>query len=116
MATHKDLKFVVFEFEELKGIDSTGALHLVNVVKVIKTYGAEVILHELNAEQNKMLEIACPGEKPYIATVTENEIKDILEQANIQHSATDLLKHGMEKFLGNYAIDKKEGSIWVSGS
>ena len=108
VGTHKNLKFVIFEFDELKGMDSTGAFHLVNIVKVIKTYGAEVILHELNAEQNKMLEIACPGAKPYIATVTESEIKDILEHANIEHSATDLLKHGMEKFLGNHAIDKKE--------
>lgn len=108
IATHSELRFVIFEFEALKGMDSTGASHLINVVKVIKTYGVEVILHELTGEQNRMLNIACSGEKPYIVTVTESEIKDILENGKIDYSATDLLKHGMAKFLDTYAIDKKE--------
>ncbi len=108
IVTHNNLKYVIFEFDGLKGMDSTGASHLINTVRVIKTYGVDVILHELSGEQNKVLEIACHGEKPYIVTVTESEIKDILENAQIDYSATDLLKHGMAKFLDNYAVDKKE--------
>jgi len=107
VAIHAGLKFVIFEFSNLRGMDSTGASHLINVVREIRSCGVHVILHELNDEQTKMLDLASPGEKPYLKTITESQIKDILEKANIGHSATDLLKHGMEKFLGQYAHERK---------
>lgn len=105
--TNNPIKFVLFDFGDLRGMDQTGASHLLNLVRVVKSNDIEVILHDLSDEQLKVMEFVCPGEKPYKATITESEIKDILENSGVQHSADDLLKHGMEKFLVNYAYDRK---------
>ncbi|MFN8769983.1 MAG: SulP family inorganic anion transporter [Neisseriaceae bacterium] len=105
---HNDIKFVLFDFEDLRGMDQTGASHLLNMVRVIKSYGLEVILHDLSDEQKKTMDFVCADEKPYIITITESDVKDILEKAGVKHSAEDLLKHGMEKFLAHYAHERKD--------
>ncbi|MBY0379472.1 MAG: bifunctional SulP family inorganic anion transporter/carbonic anhydrase [Burkholderiales bacterium] len=104
---HTEIKFVLFDLESLRGMDQTGASHLLNIVKVIKSSGIQVIIHDLSDEQVKVMDFICPDQKPYIATITESQIKDILEAYGINHSAEDLLKHGMEKFLMQYAHERK---------
>lgn len=108
IAKQPQLRFVIFEFEDLQGMDSTGARHLIDASNEIADHGVTVIYHGLLAEQRKTFELASPGEKPYIETIAESQIKDILEASGVNHSANDVLKHGMEKFLGRYVEDRKQ--------
>ena len=107
--THPLLKFVVFEFEDVQGMDSTGARHLTDTALEISSQGVHVIFHGVNEEQQKLLASAIGSEaKPYTITITENDIKVILEKEGISHLATDVLKHGISKFSGKYAQDYKQ--------
>lgn len=103
-----NLQFVVFEFNEVQGMDSTGARHLVETAQEISNHKIQVIFHGVNAEQNKLLSSTSDEDKPYILTVTENDIKQLLEQKGISHQATDVLRHGISKFSGRYAQEHKE--------
>jgi carbonic anhydrase len=102
-----NLKFVILEFDSLKGMDPTGALHLVKLIKSVSASGVKVILHNLDDNQLAMIEKVSGENKPYNVTVTEDEIKYILEDSSIKHSAVDVLKGGMGKFVGEFAIVRK---------
>jgi carbonic anhydrase len=101
------LKFVLFDFEDMQNIDQTGAMHLLTIAKIIKSNGTQVILHDLDDKQLQLMEFICPEGKPYITTTTENEVKQILEAAGVSHSADDVLRSGMKKFLVNHATQRK---------
>ena len=104
-----DLKFVVFEFEDVQGMDSTGARHLTETAAEIFSHGIQVIFHGASEDQQKLLNSATNSEeKPYQLTITENDIKLILEKEGISHQATDVLRHGISKFSGKYAQDHKQ--------
>lgn len=103
------LKFVIFDFEELKDMDSTGSRHILEITREISNGGVNVIFHKLTNAQASILNSYQVNEtKAYSETLTESSIKDILEANNITHSANELLKHGMEKFLSHYVKDRKE--------
>ncbi|MFN7094283.1 MAG: SulP family inorganic anion transporter, partial [Burkholderiales bacterium] len=102
------LRFVVFEFESLNGIDSTGAKHLVDIAQEIAQHNIQVIFHGLTQEQERLLNTSVPEEKPFITTITESQIKQLMESSGITHSANDILKHGMEKFLDQYAHERQQ--------
>lgn len=104
-----ELKFVIFDFEELKDMDSTGAKHLLDITQEINNQRIKVIYHKLTTSQlNLLSSYQTDSIKLYEETLTESAIKDILEANNITHSANELLKHGMEKFLSHYVEDRKE--------
>jgi carbonic anhydrase len=104
-----ELKFVVFEFEDVQGMDATGARHLTDTAKEINSHGIQVIFHGASEGQQKLLASSVNGNiKPYTITITENDIKVLLEQKGISHLATDVLKHGISKFSGKYAQDHKQ--------
>jgi carbonic anhydrase len=106
--THKELKFVIFEFDRLHHIDTTGATQLIKIANNLNEANIKVIFHGLNDKQRKVIEMNNLSDKfPYIITLTEGEIKDTLESYGISHSASDVLKHGMAKFMNEYAEDNK---------
>ncbi len=104
-----ELQFVVFEFEGVQGMDSTGARHLTDTATEISKHGIQVIFHGVSTEQQKLLTNAINQESaPYTLTITENDIKVLLEQKGVSHLATDILKHGISKFSGKYAQEYKQ--------
>jgi carbonic anhydrase len=106
-----NLKFVIFEFDNLSGIDSTGAQHITDSAREISKHHIKVIFHGLTHEQERFFSANMTlntTDLPYIATVTENEIKEILEEAGVTHSANDILKHGMANFQNDYAFNRSE--------
>lgn len=107
-AAHKGLRFVIFEFAKLQNIDNTGATHLIKIAKEMDSLNIKVIFHGLNDEQQNRIETTgSTDNKPYIVTVTENEIKTTLEAYGVTHAANDILKHGMTKFMSEYAQENK---------
>lgn len=110
------LRVVIFEFSELKGMDSSGALHLVNTSKEISNKGITVIFNHLTHMQKKLLHLADANNKSYVETHNELEIKKILENVGVSHTATDMLKQGMGKFLEHHARNKKLFNDIISNS
>lgn len=107
-ANHTELKFVIFEFARLQNMDSTGATHLIKIAKELNSLNIKVIFHGLNdTQQNVIQKTNLSENKPYVITITENEIKTTLEAYGVTHSANDVLKHGMAKFMNEYANENK---------
>lgn len=106
---HAGLKFVIFEFARLQNIDSTGASHLIKIAKELNNLNIKVIFHGLNDVQQNVIETTSNSDnnRPYLITITENEIKTTLESYGVTHSASDVLKHGMAKFMDEYAQENK---------
>lgn len=105
-----ELKFVIFEFANLHGIDSTGAKHLIDLANEININNIKVIFHGLNNKQQKVLASQLNSEShipPYTATIAESDIKNLLEESGIKHTANDILKHGMSQFQENYAVNNQ---------
>ncbi len=105
---HKDLKFVIFEFDRLHNIDTTGATQLIKIAQKLNSFNIKVIFHKLNDKQQQAIGKNCESDnKPYLITITESEIKDTLESYGVTHSANDVLKYGMAKFMSEYAEENK---------
>lgn len=106
--TSKGLKFVIFEFDKLHSIDTAGATQLIKIAKRLKTLNINVIFHGLTDKQRGMIQInSDKNSKSFFMTLNESEIKNTLEANGVTHSATDVLKYGMTKFLSDYAEDNK---------
>lgn len=105
---HVGLKFVVLEFAEISGLDSSGAGHLVNTAQGLSASGIKVVFHGLTHKQQVVLASQLQGDKVWYETNTENEIKALLEQAGVAHSAPEVLKHGMQKYLVEFAKERKQ--------
>jgi carbonic anhydrase len=103
--THPELQFVIFEFDKLQNIDVTGAKHLINIAHEFGDTNIKCIFHGLTDEQQDIINSNSNSKPTYSITITEAEIKAILEEYGIEHSANDILKHGMAKFMGQYAKD-----------
>lgn len=103
-----ELQVVVFEFEEIHGMDSTGARHLTDTAQEISRHDVQVIFHGASADQKKVLNAATDGTKPFVYTITENDIKVLLAEKGISHQATDVLRHGISKFSGKFATEHKQ--------
>ena len=58
-------------------------------------------------QQQDIIKTNTTSESTYFVTITEDEIKTILEKYGVVHSANDILKHGTAKFMGQYAKDNK---------
>ncbi|MBP9743549.1 MAG: bifunctional SulP family inorganic anion transporter/carbonic anhydrase, partial [Burkholderiales bacterium] len=102
------IKFVVFEFNDIQGIDNTGARDLLETAATINSQNVKVIFHRLSEEQKQVLNNVNENEtQPYILTITENDIKVILEEDGITHEATDILRHGIAKFSERFAQDHR---------
>ena len=111
LLAESQLRFVIFEFANLIGVDSTGAKHLLDIATEINTHNIKVIFHGLNNQQQRLINAQLNSEDtaiPYIATIAESDIKNILEESGIKHTANDLLKHGMAQFQQNYASNNQE--------
>lgn len=102
------LAFVVFECDRLQHIDSAGGEHILALVKDLNVVGIKVILHGLTKEQYKLLCLLNSNGEEFFNTVSESEIKQILENAGIEHSANEILKQGMEKFHEQFTKDRSK--------
>ena len=105
---YKGIKFVIFEFSQLQGIDNNGARNLVETALEIANNDIKIIFHGTTEEQQKLLNSVLDGEQPYTYTITENDIKLILEKSGIQYQTTDVLRHGIAKFSSRFAKDNKQ--------
>lgn len=105
---HTGLRFVVFEFNEVSGLDSSGAGHLITTAQTIASGGIKIIFHGLSQEQENIINANTQGEPVWSYTHTESEIKVILEASGVQHSAKDVLRHGMQKYLVDFAKERKQ--------
>jgi len=102
------IRFVIFEFTAVHKIDASGAKHLINIAKELADENRKTIFHAMTGEQYNLIKQANNDEvAPYTVTVTENQIKEVLEQSGIEHSANDVLKHGIVKYTSNYAKDNQ---------
>ncbi len=102
------LKFVIFEFSQVQGIDSSGINTLVDIAGALQEQEIKVIFHGASDEQKNAIAINTHRQyRPYSVTVTEFEVKSILERAGVKHSANDVLKHGVLKYASNYAKENK---------
>lgn len=109
------IKVVVFEFGNLQNIDASGAQHLINIAQELTAEKIKVIFHNISDEQREVIVhntfrgVSANSNKlkPYVITLAEYEIKAILEQAGIIHSANDVLRHGVTKYISHYAKDNQ---------
>lgn len=107
-ASEKDIHFVVFEFSMLHNLDSSGAKHLISIAEELNEMNITTIFHGAKDEQVEVLKANTFETIPYELTITEYQIKDILEKSGFTHSATDVLRHGITKYVTNYAKDNKK--------
>lgn len=103
----KSTHFVVFEFADLQNIDTSGVKHLLGVTSDLHEFNVRVIFHGMDDEQQDFIQNNTFGEKLYEITITEDQIKDILEKSGIKHSANDVLRHGITKYISHYAKGNK---------
>ena len=106
--SQKGLQFVVFEFADLHNIDSGGAKHLISIADELTEAGLKVIFHSMKDYQQNIISANTFGEKNYYITITEHQIKDLLEKFGVTHSANDVLRHGITKYVSHYAQDNQQ--------
>jgi carbonic anhydrase len=108
IATCAKLRFIIFELDQLQGMDTTGARHLVNAAKEIAARGIKVIFHKPSGDQQKLIVSTTDNKPTYVFTNTENAVQHYLEQAGIQNTVHDILKHSMQNFLGEHAKENQQ--------
>lgn len=105
--SEKGIRFVIFEFGMLQNIDSSGAKHLISIAQDLQDSSVKSIFHGMSDEQHKTITINTFESQPYTSTIAEHQIKAILEQSGFSHSANDVLRHGITKYISNYAKENK---------
>lgn len=104
-----DIHFVVFEFTMLQAMDSSGAKILINIANDLREMNIKTIFHGASDDIVKIIKANTFTTKPsYEITITEYQIKDILEKSGFKHSANDVLRHGVTKYVTYYAKDNQE--------
>lgn len=106
IATHNELRFVIFEFEKLRSLDKYGAQIIIETLIKLQQQRLQVILHRLTKEQYQLIKQANSDKLPFFNTIAESEIKDILENHGLKHSANEVLKQGMDQFYEEYSKDR----------
>lgn len=107
-ASEKDIHFVVFEFAMLQNLDGSGAKHLISVAQDLADLNIKSIFHGAGDEHISVLKLNTQDNPPYELTITEYQIKDILEKSGFTHSASDVLRHGITKYVTYYANDNQK--------
>ncbi len=105
--SEKNIHFVIFEFAHLHNIDSNGAKHLIGIAQDLLDVNIKPIFHGMSNEQQSIISASTFENQPYMVTVTEYQIKDILELSGFSHSANDVLRHGITKYISHYAKDNQ---------
>lgn len=105
--SEKNIHFVIFEFSQLQNIDGNGAKHLIGIAQDLLEANIKPIFHGMSDEQQDIISANTLEEQPYMVTVTEYQIKDILELSGFSHSANDVLRHGITKYISHYAKDNQ---------
>ncbi len=100
--------FVIFEFGQLQNVDTSGAKHLVSIAQELSDAGRQVIFHGMKDFQQAIINGNAGDNPPFLVTVTEYQIKDILEKSGVKHSVEDVLRHGITKYTANYAKENKQ--------
>jgi len=100
---YKKLRFIIFAFNKIQSMDNAGVQELIYLISEIRRLHIKVIIHGLTREQYQMLKLLNTQGVKFYNTVSESEIKDILESDGIEHSANEVLKQGLEKFHEQYA-------------
>lgn len=105
--SEKGIHFVIFEFAMLQNIDSSGAKHLISIAQDLLDSNIKSIFHGMSDEQYATISANTFESQPYVTTIAEHQIKAILEQSGFSHSANDVLRHGITKYISHYAKDNK---------
>lgn len=105
--SEKGIRFVIFEFGMLQNIDSSGAKHLISIAQDLLDSSVKSIFHGMSDEQHKTITTNTFESQPYTSTIAEHQIKAILEQSGFSHSANDVLRHGITKYISHYAKDNQ---------
>lgn len=100
------LKYVIFEFQKIQSIDNAGGQYLIDMIEEIQEHSLQVIVHGLTKDQYQLLKMINVKGVKFYNTITESEIKYILEQSGVEHSANEILKHGMATFHEQYASQR----------
>ncbi len=106
---HTTLKVAIIDFSDIRGLDSSGASHLITTAQIIATNGIKIIFHNMSLEQRDTIH-ANNGSDDYLwfETNREGEIKQLLESWGIENSAQEILKHGMQRYLVDFAKERKQ--------
>ncbi len=104
----RNVHFVIFEFAALQNLDSSAAKFLIDITNELKKHKVSSIFHSPNSEQLKVIKANTFDVANYQVTITEYQIKDLLEDSGYSHSASDVLKHGITKYVTYYAKDNQE--------
>lgn len=102
------IHFVVFEFGMLQNLDGSGAKHLISIAQDLAGFGIKSIFHGAGDEHLSIIKSNTFENAPYQLTVTEFQIKAILEKSGFTHSANDVLRHGITKYITYYANDNQK--------
>lgn len=105
---HKNVKFVIFEFGMIHGLGSGVTRHLVDLTADLKKVGVKSIIHGASDDHVKIIRANSNKKSSYSLTVNEYQIKEIIEEAGYAHSATDVLRHGITKYVTYYANDNRK--------
>jgi carbonic anhydrase len=93
------LRFVIFDFSGLHDLDSSGAIHLINVSNLITAGEIKVIFHALGQKEIQLLKKSSALPIFWMETHSENEITEILEKSGVPDLAQDALRHSIQKAL-----------------
>jgi carbonic anhydrase len=105
---NSSLHFVIFEFGQLQNLDASGAKHLLTISQELHELGLQVIFHAMKDHQSDVVLANADDNKSFTITITEYQIKDILEKSGIKHSAEDVLRHGITKYTSNYVKENQQ--------
>lgn len=111
---HNTLKVVIIDFSDIHGLDSSGAGHLMTTAQVIGSSGIKIVFHNMSPEQRDIINGNNGGGHLWYETVREDEIKILLESWGIENSAREILKHGMQKYLVDFAKERKQLSEFMA--
>ena len=105
--SHPRLKFVIFDMDKLNSIDKAGAQYLLSAIGELEQNQIQIILHGLNREQYLSLKSLNTKGYKFSNTVSESEVKQLLESSGVKHSVNEVLKQGMAEFHEEYSQRSK---------
>lgn len=105
---NKNIKFVIFEFGMVHGLDSSITKQLIDMTIDFDKLGIKSIIHGASDEHLAIIRANRVRKTTFSTTVNEYQIKEIIEQSGYSHSATDVLRHGITKYVSYYANDNQK--------
>ncbi|MDD3265824.1 MAG: SulP family inorganic anion transporter [Burkholderiales bacterium] len=105
---NENIKFVIFEFGMVHGLDSSITKQLIDMTVDFDKLGIKSIIHGASDEHLAIIRANRVRKSTFSITVNEYQIKEIIEKSGYSHSATDVLRHGITKYVSYYANDNQK--------